>query len=454
MKDLYTFDRSIPLALTTYHEVREMYSRLFDELKIPYLVAEADSGDMGGDLSHEFHFPTPKGEDHIISCHSCDYVSNEEKAIVPPIARSANPVPLQNMSIKNWYGISQDRSTLITVWYPSTTASGTADSASEVNVRAVKAAFPELDSSVEDARLMFWAQVNSSGSKKVLPEESASTQNARIIHLVDGRISRELSAWSDISDLVEFSGDLNERLESTTSKFKSISAIPPAVSTLFYDPETQNQLNLLRIQSGDACPRCDGGKVVVQKAIELGHTFHLGSRYTKPLGANVSIPHDMCRDHESDFEFVQGSNDKRNGREVRIQMGCHGIGVSRMIGAVADTLADEKGLNWPRVMAPFEAIIVPANEEHHDAAEVVYDTLSSSQAPTQAPLDLVLDDRDKYFGWKMRDADLVGYPVVVVVGKKWSTERMCEVQCRRLKVQKDIALDELRGFVNSLLDQL
>src|SRR3978361_1797100 len=80
MKDLYTFDHNSNLALITYDEVREVYAKLFDELKIPYLVADADSGNMGGTLSHEFHFPTPKGEDHVISCDRCDYVANEELA--------------------------------------------------------------------------------------------------------------------------------------------------------------------------------------------------------------------------------------------------------------------------------------------------------------------------------------------------------------------------------------
>src|ERR1700722_20097214 len=80
MKDLYTFDYNVASALETYHQVREMYAKIFDELKIPYLVADADSGNMGGSLSHEFHFPAGKGEDNVISCDSCNYVANEELA--------------------------------------------------------------------------------------------------------------------------------------------------------------------------------------------------------------------------------------------------------------------------------------------------------------------------------------------------------------------------------------
>jgi prolyl-tRNA synthetase len=441
MKDLYTFDKSIPLALSTYHEVREMYSQLFDELKIPYLVAEADSGDMGGDLSHEFHFPTSKGEDHIINCESCNYVSNEEKAISPPV-QPLDDQDLSTTSIKKWYGISRDRSTLITVWYPSAKDAETSGPSPEVNFRAVKAVFPDLDGSVDNAEAIFWARhAPKSGAKS--PSDTVSNQQARIVNFVDGRFSQKLRKKLDLLDSIPLSD------ESIT---KSWGSTAPPVTTLYHNPVNYEPMNLLRIQTGDACPRCDKGKVIVQEAIELGHTFHLGSRYTKPLEANVLLPSELTRGNEDAFEFVtEGQNS--NGRKVMMQMGCHGIGVSRMIGAVADTLADEKGLNWPRVMAPFEAVIVPARGLD-DAAVEVYDALSQPQALGQAPLDLALDDRKQSFPWKMQDADLVGYPVIVVIGKRWAEERICEVQCRRLKVREDIAFEKLPMFINSLLNQL
>jgi prolyl-tRNA synthetase len=168
MKDLYTFDSSKSLALATYEMVRNAYAALFNELKIPYLVAEADSGDMGGNLSHEFHFLTSKGEDRVINCQSCDYVANEElaKAAVPAHTEpqvgikwyfigSNRPIPSGNSSADKafsvWQGLSRDRTTLVNVWYPLSPSTVTGTARPEINTHAVKRIFPDLDPAVENA---------------------------------------------------------------------------------------------------------------------------------------------------------------------------------------------------------------------------------------------------------------------------------------------------------------
>lgn len=165
MKDLYTFDYSIPSALETYHQVREAYTRIFDELKLPYLVADADSGNMGGNLSHEFHFPTPNGEDNVISCTSCGYVANEElaeSALDVPKDRSsaADGASISQSDIKPlvWRGISRDRQTLINVWF---SADPSQSDPPEINLHALKSAMPDFDASVEDP-LPFWTEVSKS----------------------------------------------------------------------------------------------------------------------------------------------------------------------------------------------------------------------------------------------------------------------------------------------------
>lgn len=428
MKDLYTFDHSPILALETYHQVRAAYARLFDELKLPYLVAEADSGDIGGDLSHEFHFPTSKGEDHVISCSKCDYVANEELAESPaPKTKAEREAPYEEPGIINvWRGISQDRLTLVNVWFawniggkkalPDYVAPGGLEGA-EVNARAVKAVLPELDSSVDDP-LPFW--------------EHQSTAPRQLINLFDHSLS------NGAKEFVQSGHNPNMFPESMSD-----TASRTGIETTFKDSSNEGSLNLLRIRDGDACPRCAGGTLRVQKAIELGHTFHLGTRYSEPLEANVKVP----------AEVVAGrawTSSPRNDPmliEVPMQMGCHGIGVSRMIGAVADTLADEKGLNWPRVMAPFEVVIV-SGKGLDEAAQEVYDALGNGE------MDIILDDRKASFPWKMQDADLIGYPVIVVVGRGWNTDKKCEVQCRRLDIRREVPFAELPATVNSLLEQL
>ncbi|KAG9239477.1 prolyl-tRNA synthetase-like protein [Amylocarpus encephaloides] len=445
MKDLYTFDQSTSLALATYNEVRRIYARLFDELKLPYLVAEADSGDMGGNLSHEFHFPTSKGEDHIIGCTSCDYVSNEELA-TNPIAESANidqitehqKARARNTVVKCWSGISKDRSTLVNVWYGCTaTEEGHEGEAREVNARAVKSVFPDLDSSVENAEEFFTTK-HAYLVDRV--KRGPRKRKPRIIHILDstapeeskGHIEARHGKWiTESKGLRDSMGDLPEIISHELTSMKP--------------------LNLLRTRSGDACPRCHTGTVKVQKAIELGHTFHLGTRYSKPMKASFAINPKVVEENRSDFEIQDTVSENR--MNALYQMGCHGIGVSRMIGAVVDTLADEKGLNWPRVMAPYEVVVVAVGDAQDHMAGV-YDKLSVSSESAPA-LDVVLDDRaDRRMGWKMRDADTVGYPVIVLLGRRWGEERMCEVQCRRLKIKEDVHVENLQGFVRDLLDQL
>ncbi|TVY46735.1 Proline--tRNA ligase [Lachnellula cervina] len=451
MKDLYTFDYSSPQALSTYNQVREAYARLFDELKIPYLVAEADSGDMGGNLSHEFHFPTAKGEDHVISCTSCEYVANEELADGPVLPSESESTenyiePLAeevveqfSKQLSSWEGISKDRSTLFTVFYlpsalsSSNPASDVADGR-EVNVHAIKAAFPEIDNSIEDP---FNLWIESDLSKSV--DDETSVRPRQMLTIFDGSMSDSLrQRFADGANI----------LSETPSATLGICQF----QTVIQDPVTGKPFNLLRVKNGDLCPRCLEGHVKINKAIELGHTFHLGSRYTKQLEGHVTVPRHIINNQEADFEFLSTAKDSTSDRQVVVQMGCHGIGVSRMIGAVADTLADKHGLNWPRVMAPFEAVIITNKAGEKDTSDV-YDSVQAD-ASGGSVIDLVLDDRAKPFAWKMKDADLVGYPVIVVVGRRWEGERICEVQCRRLKIKEDVHIAALSNYVRSLLKQL
>lgn len=428
MKDLYTFDNSPKLALETYHQVRAAYARLFDELKLPYLVAEADSGDIGGDLSHEFHFPTSKGEDHVISCSKCDYVANEELAESPaPKAKAEGEAAGEESGVIGvWRGISQDRLTLVNVWYAWSIGAQKQLAkhvipegleGAEVNARAVKAVLPELDSSVDDP-LPFW--------------EHQSTAPRKLINLFDHSISEGAKKFLQSENNLDM---FPESMDDAVSRTR--------IERTFKDSSHEEPLNLLRIRDGDNCPRCSDGTLRVQKAIELGHTFHLGTRYSEPLEANVKVPAEVVAGTASASSPAKDSILI----EVPMQMGCHGIGVSRMIGAVADTLADEKGLNWPRVMAPFEVVIV-SGKDLDEAAREVYDTLENSE------MDIILDDRKATFPWKMQDADLIGYPVIVVVGRGWDTNKKCEIQCRRLGIRREVSFTELPAMVNSLLEQL
>lgn len=376
MKDLYTFDSTVEAGLETYKSVREAYKNLFDEFKLPYLVADADSGNMGGKLSHEYHFISPKGEDNVWSCDSCEYVANEElvEKKTPEISPATKRPPL------TFTGISVDRKTAISIHIP------------------------------------------------------------RPSHLAED----VTPSWNQISDFtnlhalkkaVDDSIELDTGIESSTLTTLLASTTAHTTITDRALDASAFALDLTITKPGDSCPHCATGKLGVQRAIEVGHTFHLGTRYSEPLHASISIP-----------------SDTKDTQWVPMQMGCHGIGVSRLIGAIASLLADSKGLQWPRAVAPFEAAILTGPQTTDGDAVEVYDAIAGDG---RQGVDAVMDDRPvKGLGWKLKDADLIGYPVVVVMGRGWKERREVEVQCRRLGVKKDVALSSLREEVEALLEQL
>ncbi|MCJ1406997.1 hypothetical protein MMC19_001067 [Ptychographa xylographoides] len=439
MKDLYTFDATKDAALQTYETVRKAYEAFFDEFKIEYSTAEADSGSIGGDLSHEYHILSSKGEDRVISCTSCSYTANEEVArsgrmkllsSISPLVRDPG-ISLENgfqplldgrEDLRTFSGISRDRKTLYQAVIPTQVLYGPMNEtrATRMNLNAVRSVFGDIDLSVGDGR--------NGGSALAAPA-------AKWKYALDYRLSQEfIKSWNDL-------------LASDTSNHNN----PIMVA------------DLVEIETGDQCSNCGSGTLIVQSAVELGHTFYLGTKYSEPLGARVLsevVP------LKTQTMTPVGSSDSKletaNATMTPMEMGCHGIGVSRMIAAIADSLADERGLNWPRAMAPFEVVVIPARGNEQDA-EGVMDLLTNAQRDSQPPLasqisqsiDAILDDRAKEIGWKLKDADLIGYPIIVVLGRSWKKEKqMCEIQCRRLGVKEYVLVEDLKSSTEFLLAQL
>lgn len=469
MKDLYTFDATTKQALQTYHTVRQAYNAFFSEFKIPYLTAEASSGEIGGDLSHEYHFPSKKGEDNLVCCSSCDYVVNEELAESRIARAHRNPksagedvAAAQGLDCSNWkqwnsepgppgleaylnakvgsqasedgkqwLGISQDRGTLVYASLPREVeiqaVAGKRYRKTEINPYAIKRIFPDLDLGVEDPLRMFKAERVPGAAEK------RSQREARILRVVDMRY-------------------VLQQPPSTSPRPSSIHIGGVEVPVEYSFAEADKMVDLVRIDTGDLCPNCDEGTLRIESAVELGHTFHLGARYSTPLEATIEADLSQ-KDLQREGSSVPGRTVTLADR-IPVEMGCHGIGVSRLIAAVADSLADSKGLNWPRVMAPFEAIIIPTKGWESEAV-AVYDLLATnSDHRPQGLIDAILDDRKRDFGWKMNDADMIGYPVIVILGRGWKRNRECEVQCRRLGVKESVSTDNLKEFIEGLLQQL
>ncbi|KAF2491903.1 class II aaRS and biotin synthetase [Lophium mytilinum] len=219
MKDLYTFDSTPKMALETYSSVRKAYAAFFDELKIPYVVADADSGAMGGNLSHEYHFVSPIGEDHVCSCNKCHYVANEElaeKGIRTQKTPSNDPII--------WHGMSKDRNTLVRVYIPKaqplTQNEGEDAISNHLNIHAVKAAYPDMDTSIENEAL-----------------ERFGDTAPHLVRIFDHPTL------------------LPEQDDFTTQPITT-------------HPKTAKPLDLTRIHTGDPCPRCLEGLLTVQRAME------------------------------------------------------------------------------------------------------------------------------------------------------------------------------------------
>ncbi|KAI5205325.1 prolyl-tRNA synthetase [Aureobasidium subglaciale] len=411
MKDLYTFDVTEQQARQTYEEVRLAYRAFLDELRLPYLIAEADSGNIGGTLSHEYHFVSAKGEDNVISCDSCGYTINDELAITS--VEQPELVTIEHKKqLSRWIGITKDRKNIILAWFPTHTNQPSGDQVkNEINPNVIKALVPDIDLSVENP-LELWDKAN--------PKQTdGSRASAQIIEINDERLDSSTQR-AEIQQQLQPRELLNSDGNPNSVQFQ-------------LRPRTKNgkSMQLTRTLTGDPCQKCSNGKVTVDRAVEIAHTFHLGTRYSTPLSAT----------------FVD-ANDTRKA----IEMGCHGIGVSRLVGAIASLLSDAKGLNWPAAIAPFQVVVVPGKGNEGDAENMV------KGLGTVA--DVVLDDRVKPMGWKLNDADLVGYPLIVVLGRAWKGEGKVEVQCRRLGVKEEVvcggveASGTLEQKIKGLLTQL
>ena len=465
MKDLYTFDATEVEALETYTEVQRAYRAFFDELKLPYLVTQADSGDIGGNLSHEYHFPSASGEDNIVTCDTCDYAANEEVAvhkrittlggheIIPPsefrIKYHVSDAPNININTRGIEVPQQIKSKIRLCYYTNTyrdrlyvavlpryirledsTSPPLNSEKAQLNKHVLKRLFEYIDLGVENPVIDWLNQLKRTA---YYAQDPAFARTPTVEIVFDYRVP------SEIGELVIKS------LSPATNGLKK-------ETTAFSGEEAPD---LVRVNNSTSCCMCDTGTLRIRSAIELGHTFHLGDRYSFPLDARVATV-GLSPVYDSRTSRVTYSG-------TVIQMGCHGIGLSRMIAAVADALADEKGLNWPRAIAPFEVIVIPGKGAEEDALEV-YDVLvgkaTSLEDPTPSPsqtqeIDVLLDDRPKQLAWKLNDADMIGYPIMVVLGKSWVEARECEVQCRRLgSLKENIPIEDLRNFIGNLLAQL
>jgi prolyl-tRNA synthetase len=411
MKDAYSFNASIESLHETYEQMYAAYCRIFARCGLDFLPVEAESGPIGGDASHEFMIPADNGEDSVLHCKSCGYAANREKAEIgsrnctPPSVAQA---PLEQVATPGASTIEQvsaflkckPQELIKTLIYladgqPIAVLVRGDREANEGKIRRVrKAAKLEL----------------------APPEVIEKVTGAAVGFSGPVRMKEKIPILAD--------RDIQHMANSITGA-NAVDAHLTGVN-LHRDFEVDLYADLRNAEDGDPCPRCSA-RLTLRHAIEVGHVFKLGTKYTEALNA----------------KFLDADEQLKP-----IIMGCYGIGVNRIIAGLIETSNDKDGIIWPVSLAPYEVVLtlvkVP-DEPSMKVARQLHDELAA------AGIDVLLDDRDCRAGVKFKDADLIGVPLRVVIGERGLKEGKLEVKWRWAKEAEKIDLDGAAATLAELI---
>ena len=421
MKDAYTFDVDRAGLDKAFLDQRDAYQRIFTRCGIEFSIVEASSGSMGGSESNEFMARTDAGEDLIASCSNCDYAANIEKATsrLPAIEAEAGsdspeefPTPgvrtIEDLA-KTPYLVAASQQIKSLVYF------ATIDGEARPVLALLRG-----DHQLHEVK--FGDALGSTAARPAHPEEIRELLGASAGSL--GAVGAKESARKANHDLLIIADTgLKGRRNMTTGANKDDHHIRGV--NIERDIKVDRWADLRTVISGEACPRCDSGVLEVFKGMEIGHIFKLGTKYSDSMGARVLTA---------------------DGKEVPIVMGSYGIGVERIITAAIEQNNDTNGIIWPKSISPFDVVITITNikdEKLRAAAEKLYTDLR------HAGLEVLLDDRDERAGVKFKDADLIGIPFRITLGKKIG-DGVVELFDRRAKQSEDVKLDEVVPHVQKL----
>jgi prolyl-tRNA synthetase len=421
MKDAYTFDVDRAGLDKAFLDQREAYQRIFTRCGIQFSIVEASSGSMGGSESNEFMARTDAGEDLIASCSNCDYAANVEKATSRlttvedepgPEAPEEFPTPgvrtIEDLA-RAPYLVAANQQIKSLIYFATI----------EGQARPVLALI-RGDHQLHEVK--FGDALGSTAARPAHPEEIRELLGASAGSL--GGVGAKESARRANQDLLIIADiGLKGRRNMTTGANKDDHHIRGV--NIERDIKVDRWADLRTVNSGEACPRCDSGVLEVFKGMEIGHIFKLGTKYSESMGANVLTA---------------------DGKEVPIVMGSYGIGVERILTAAIEQNNDADGIIWPKSISPFDVVVTITNikdEKLRDAGEKLYTDLRHSG------LEVLLDDREERAGVKFKDADLIGIPYRITIGKKIA-EGAVELFDRRAKQSDDVKLDDIVSRVQDL----
>lgn len=420
MKDAYSFDLDDEGLVESYAKHRLAYTRIFDRLGLEYTIVAALSGAMGGSASEEFLASSPAGEDTFVGCTACAYAANTE-AVSTPAPSATDPSAHPALTIHD----TPDTPTIETL-VDHANARGLGDRSDWTAADTLKnvvftvsppggTAYP-LVIGVPGDREVDLKRTEAALHPATVAIFDAADFAARP-ELVRGYIGPQVLAKLGVRYLVD------PRVVPGTAWLTG--ANEPGRHAINVvcgrDFEPDGTIEAAEVRPGDPCPACREGSLTMRRGIEIGHIFQLGRRYADVFGLDALGP---------------------DGRPIRVTMGSYGIGVSRLVAAVAEQHHDERGLAWPDEVAPFDVHLVAIGTGEQTAT-----ALRLGAELAERGLDVLVDDRSGVSaGVKFTDAELIGVPLTVVVGRRLG-EGYLEVRQRRSGAREDVALKSLTaGF--------
>jgi prolyl-tRNA synthetase len=390
MKDAYSFDTSVESLSQSYEKMYAAYCKIFTRCSLPYLPVEAESGPIGGDASHEFMIPAENGEDTIVHCAACGYAANMEKAEIGARPTAPSELPLAEI-----------------------------ERVDTPNVTTIEQVSRFLDCGSQDMikTLIYLADgqpiaVLVRGNHDGNENKIRRAAGAKKLVLADPETIQKVTGAP-----VGFAGPVGLKVKIPLYADRDVERIRNGVTGANQadthlkgvnpgrDFQVDHWGDLRNAGDADPCPRC-AGQLVLRHSIEVGHVFKLGTKYSEALAAR----------------FLDDKEQLRT-----IIMGCYGIGINRIIAGLVETSHDDAGIIWPVALAPYEVLVAPVNvadAASRAEAQRVHDEL------TAAGIDVLLDDRDVRAGVKFKDADLIGFPLRVVIGDRGLKQGKIEIKWR------------------------
>lgn len=412
MKDSYSFDTSWEALDKSYDLHDKAYRKIFDRCGLKYFIVGASSGAMGGTGSEEFMVKSEAGEDTVAYCESCGYAANVEVAAsrVEGVKRDAKSKSIYEISTPNVKSIDELCAFL--------------------KIDETQCAKSRIYIYNGEAVLILMLGNDEVNETKL---ESALGRLGGNVHPAHPDELKEITG-ADAGSIgpVGFDGKIiaDNRLKNVNNMFSGANKNDYHIGGIDFLRDIKNveYQDLRIVKSGEGCPNC-GKDLEVFSAIELGHIFKLGTKYSEAMGA----------------KFID-----EKGEEHPIIMGSYGIGVDRIMACFIEQHHDDKGIIWEKPLAPFDVHLIALNMKNElvaETSEKIYNELQ------QNGIKVLFDDRDAAAGFKFNDADLIGMPIQIVIGEKKLKENKCEVKIRKTGERFDVEVEELFIKMNELLNK-